>query len=131
MFKLDTTGTETVLHSFTGERTGRTPRRSDPRLGRQSLRHYLRRRRIGRQGVVFKLDTTGTETVLYSFTGGADGANPYAGLIRDSAGNLYGTTYGGGTSNWGVVFKLDTTGTETVLHSFTGGADGGAALRTS
>jgi len=74
-------------------------------------------------GVVFKLDTAGTETVLHSFTGGADGANPYAGLIRDSAGNLYGTTEAGGVSNFGVVFKLDKTG-ETVLHSFTGGADG-------
>jgi uncharacterized repeat protein (TIGR03803 family) len=75
-------------------------------------------------GVVFKLDTTGTETVLYSFTGGADGAEPYAGLLRDSAGNLYGTTVFGGASNWGVVFKLNKTG-ETVLHSYTGGADGG------
>ena len=59
-------------------------------------------------GVVFKLDTAGHETVLYSFTGGADGANPNGGVIRDSAGNLYGTTYNGGTSGAGVVFKLDT-----------------------
>ena len=56
--------------------------------------------------------------------GGADGVNPN-GLIRDSAENLYGTTYYGGTSGAGVVFKLDTTGKETVLYSFTGGADGG------
>ena len=62
------------------------------------------------------MDTTGTETVLYNFTG-ADGANPYAGLIRDSAGNLHGTTFGGGGWGAGVVFKLDTTGTETVLHT--------------
>jgi uncharacterized repeat protein (TIGR03803 family) len=74
---------------------------------------------------VFKLDTTGTETVLYSFTGGADGAYPVAGLIRDSAGNLYGTTSDGGASRQGVVFKVDTTGAETVLYNFTGGADGG------
>ena len=52
-------------------------------------------------GVVYKLDTTGQETVLYSFTGGADGANPDAGVIRDSAGNLYGTTTDGGTANCG------------------------------
>jgi uncharacterized repeat protein (TIGR03803 family) len=75
-------------------------------------------------GVVFKLDTTGHETVLYAFTGGADGGQPQAGVIFDSAGNLYGTTYGGGASRAGVVFKLDTAGHETVLHSFTGGADG-------
>jgi uncharacterized repeat protein (TIGR03803 family) len=79
-------------------------------------------------GVVFKLDTAGTETVLDTFKGGADGANPQAGVIRDSAGNLYGSTYYGGngigTGGHGVVFKLDITGTETVLHTFTGGADG-------
>jgi uncharacterized repeat protein (TIGR03803 family) len=43
-----------------------------------------------------------------------------AGVNLDPAGNLYGTTYQGGTSNQGVVFKVDTTGNETVLHSFSG-----------
>ncbi len=57
-------------------------------------------------GVVFKLDTTGQETVLYSFTGGADGGNPSSGVIRDAAGNLYGTTSNGGKGFTGVVFKL-------------------------
>ena len=60
-----------------------------------------------------------------SFTGGADGRFPWAGLIRDPAGNLYGTTLNGGIrSLLGVVFKLDTAGAETVLYSFTGGAEG-------
>jgi uncharacterized repeat protein (TIGR03803 family) len=45
-------------------------------------------------------------------------------VIRDSAGNLYGTTYTGGASGAGVVFRVDKSGHETVLHSFTGGADG-------
>jgi uncharacterized repeat protein (TIGR03803 family) len=68
----------------------------------------------------------GTETVLHNFTGGTDGGQPLAGLIRDGAGNLYGTTLFGGIGGFeGVVFKLDRTGTETVLYSFTGGADGG------
>jgi uncharacterized repeat protein (TIGR03803 family) len=71
---------------------------------------------------VFKLDKTG-ESVLYDFTDAPDGAVPMADLVRDSAGNLYGTTWAGGLG-FGVVFKLDTTGKETVLHSFTGGADG-------
>jgi len=83
-------------------------------------------------GVVFKVDPTGKETVLYRFTGGADGASPDAALVRDTAGNLYGTAASGGVCSWpyssngcGVVFKLDpTTGQETVLYSFTGGADG-------
>jgi uncharacterized repeat protein (TIGR03803 family) len=74
---------------------------------------------------VYKLDASGHQTVLYSFTGGADGANPSAGLIRDAAGNLYGTTNGGGSGSCfgqgcGTVFKLDPSGHETVLHSFTG-----------
>ena len=71
------------------------------------------------------MDTTNQETVLYSFTGVADGGSPYGGLVRDTAGNLYGTTYYGGTDSAGVVFKLDTTGHETALYTFSGGADGG------
>jgi uncharacterized repeat protein (TIGR03803 family) len=81
----------------------------------------------GDAGVVFKLSASGTETVLHSFAGPpTDGYNPLGGLIRDGAGNLYGTTAAGGASNAGVVFKLSPTGSETVLHTFTGGADGGA-----
>src|ERR1700722_14065440 len=66
-----------------------------------------------------------TYTVLHRFGESAtDGVSPHAGLIGDSAGNLYGTTGAGGASDSGVVFKLDKTGTETELYSFTGGADG-------
>jgi uncharacterized repeat protein (TIGR03803 family) len=78
-------------------------------------------------GAVFSVDpTTGAETVVYSFAGGTDGADPFAGLI-DVKGTLYGTTAnGGGTYNYGTVFSLDpATGAETVLHSFGGGTDGG------
>ncbi len=66
-------------------------------------------------------------TVLHTFTNSpdGDGANPSAGLVRARAGNLfYGTTSQGGTSGFGTVFKVTGT-TETVLYSFTGGADGG------
>jgi len=62
--------------------------------------------------------------VLYSFTGGADGGYPLAGVVGDSVGNLYGTTPGGGAAGAGVVYKLDAAGNQTVLHGFTGGADG-------
>jgi len=61
---------------------------------------------------------------LYNFNGNS-GAGPLAGVIRDSSGNLYGTTEYGGRSGAGVVYKVDTTGKEIVLHSFSGGADGG------
>src|ERR1700686_2377247 len=65
-----------------------------------------------------------TFTVLHAFTGLSDGAFPSASLVRDNAGNLYGTAAGGGAYGNGVVFKLGATGKETVLHSFTGGKDG-------
>lgn len=74
--------------------------------------------------MVFRLDTSGRQTALYSFTGGADGGCPYACVIRSAAGDIYGTTYLGGNAGAGVVFKLDPTGQETALYSFTGGADG-------
>ena len=58
-------------------------------------------------GVVFKLNTAGKETILHSFPASlTDGAGPFGGLVRDAAGNLYGTTQGGGASGQGVVFKL-------------------------
>src|ERR1700736_265353 len=62
-----------------------------------------------------------TYEVLYTFAGGADGGVPAASLVPDNGGNLYGPTEYRGTSDWGVVFKLDANGKESVLHSFTGG----------
>jgi uncharacterized repeat protein (TIGR03803 family) len=74
------------------------------------------------------MSSTGTVTTLYTFMGGSDGANP-GGLIEDSSGTLFGTTYGGGASGDGTIFELSPNGqggwTETVLYSFTNGADGG------
>jgi len=87
-------------------------------------------------GTIFELVYSGTgssysETVLYNFTGGSDGGFPMAGVIMDSAGNLYGTTTCGGSSTCtggtggnGVVFELSPLG-YSVLHKFTGGSDGG------
>src|SRR5271157_4934433 len=69
-----------------------------------------------------------TYSVLYTFTGSPDGAQPAASLLQDAQGNLYGTTSGGGdpacTNGCGTVFKLDTTGKETLLYTFTGSPDG-------
>jgi len=118
-------GSEIVLYSFTGGVDGGNPQSP---LIRDSAGNLYGTTRVGgasNQGVVYKLDATGHEMVLYSFTGGADGAHPYAGLILDSAGNLYGTTYRGGPANAGVVYKVDVAGFETVLYAFTGSADGG------
>jgi uncharacterized repeat protein (TIGR03803 family) len=124
VFKLDTAGKETVLCSFSGGANGGTPEAGVIRDAAGNLYGATNTGGSANAGVVFQLDAVGQATVLHSFTGGADGADPYAGVIRDSAGNLYGTTAYGGTAGAGVVFKLDPTGQETVLHSFTGGADG-------
>ena len=75
-------------------------------------------------GSVFKVTSTGTKTTLYSFTGQPDGAMPKAAVVIDERGNLYGTTYYGGTYNNGTVFEVTATGEAKVLYSFTGGADG-------
>ncbi len=88
-------------------------------------------------GAVYKLTRgTGghwTERVLYGFRGGSDGSSPQGSLMFDRAGNLYGTTYGGGNSSCfggcGTVFELTPAEngpwSETILYTFTGGADGG------
>ncbi len=84
-------------------------------------------------GLVYKLSPTQTsqwtEKVLHAFLPGNGGNSPFGGVTFDGSGNLYGTTLFGGAANNGVVFRLTkrSTGTwpETVLHTFTGGTDGG------
>ena len=145
VFKIDPSGHYTVLYTFTGGADGGYPGGG---VIRDSAGNLYGTTENGGDlsctaffspgcGVVFKVDPSGQETVLYSFTGGADGGFPFvAGVIRDPAGNLYGTTFAGGgsgcndsggfgTDGCGVVYKLDTSGQETVLHTFTGGSDGG------
>jgi len=123
VYKLDASGNFTVLHDFDGL-DGSTPS-SGPILD-SAGNLYGTTEQGGEfgQGTVYKLDTSGNETVLYSFFGYPDGKDPYAGVILDSAGNLYGTTVDGGAFNRGTVYKLDTSGNETVLHSFGGRNDG-------
>jgi uncharacterized repeat protein (TIGR03803 family) len=115
--------TESVLHKFTGT-NGAYPFAGLVRDGAGNMYGTASSGGASNYGTVFKLNEKGKETVLHSFTGGVDGGTPYASLVRDAAGNLYGTTYVGGTSRLGTVFKVDTTGKETVLHSFVGGTDG-------
>ena len=110
--------TYNLLHTFTGGADGATPDAGLVVDAAGTLYGTTVAGGASNLGTVFKVDKTGKETVLYSFLGGADGATPYAGLILDGAGNLYGTTEVGGASNSGTVFKLDNTGTETILYSF-------------
>ncbi|HUE05744.1 MAG TPA: choice-of-anchor tandem repeat GloVer-containing protein, partial [Bryobacteraceae bacterium] len=75
-------------------------------------------------GVVSKLNVaTRQQLVLWTFSG-ADGSQPYGGLVRDAQRDLFGTTQYGGTFNLGTVFRLAASGKLTTLHNFTGGNDG-------
>jgi len=78
-------------------------------------------------GTVFKLDTAGVVTTLHIFGARGDGIKPYAGLVRDGAGNLFGMTpWGiGRKAGNGIIYRIESTGKEAIPYRFTGGADGG------
>jgi uncharacterized repeat protein (TIGR03803 family) len=127
VFKIDSTGKETVLFTFSSNATGENPQGG---LVRDPAGNLYGTTQIGgtsASGTIFKIDPSGKETILHSFSSAnGDGGNPQSTLTRDAAGNLYGSTALGGVDDWGVVFKLDTAGNETILHSFGSGTDGRA-----
>jgi uncharacterized repeat protein (TIGR03803 family) len=115
--------TQKVLYNFTGGHDGQSPQSA---LTAHAGNFYGTTYSGGLgYGTVFEVSPNGggwTQTVLYSFTGGIDGRYPaYASVVFDSAGNLYGSTFEGGTNNSGVIFELSPAGkgwTETVAYSF-------------
>src|SRR5258705_482798 len=110
--------TLTVLHSFMSRPDGLTPVGGVIMDQAGNLYGTTGQGGPGTQGPVFKIDTSGHETVLHSFVARPDGLDPEAGLVFDTSGNLYGTTELGGSQGKGTIFKIDTSGNETVLHSF-------------
>jgi uncharacterized repeat protein (TIGR03803 family) len=125
VFKLSKAGKETVLYSFVGGDDGAGPAAS---LIWDAKHEYLYGTTTGGgapgYGTVFRINTAGKESVLYTFQAGQDGAEPVAPLVSDHQGNLYGTTAGGGTPGLGIVFQLTEDGKESVLYTFEGGEDG-------
>ncbi len=123
VFTLSASGTERVLYSFKGGSDGDYP----SGLAVLGGKLYGTTQQGGdancQCGVVFALSAAGKERVLYRFTGGQDGANPYAGPTEFN-GALYGTTNGGGNPNCsygggcGTVFKVTASGTESILYAF-------------
>jgi len=130
---------ESVMYSFTGGSDGGIPQQD--RLVEDESGSIYGTASAGGDlsciapigcGVVFKLTSTGHETVLHQFHGGSDGADPLGGLRRDANGDLYGVTVqGGGGSHCargcGTIFNVTPEGTETVLYAFSGGSDGNFA----
>jgi uncharacterized repeat protein (TIGR03803 family) len=129
VFRISPTGGETVLHSFKGI-DGYGPLGKLIRDAQGNLYGTTNAGGSSIYGTVFKLSPSGEEIVFYSFLGDADGELPTAGLVRDAAGNLYGTTQMGGNqgscyegffySGCGIVFEVSPSGRETVLHIFSG-----------
>jgi uncharacterized repeat protein (TIGR03803 family) len=121
---------EKVLHSFNGDPGGASPEAGLVRDPAGNLYGTTPYGGAYKGGTVFKVAASGVESVLYNFCSQSrctDGARPFAGLVRDSMGNLYGTTQYGGDSYAGTVFKLSASGVESVLYSFcsqSGCADG-------
>lgn len=124
VFMVTPAGAMTVLHHFSGNPDGNGIEAGLIRDAKGNLYGTTYRGGLYESGTVFMITKKGLETVLYSFTGGSDGAAPKSRLVRDKAGNLYGTTTAGGAYGNGTVFELSPSGVETVLYSFGGGVDG-------
>ena len=124
--------TETTLYRFSGSLTGVLPNDTVVFDQSGSLYGTTYYGGLGR-GVVYKLTLSGggwTESVIYNFGSGGDAGGPLTGLTIDHAGNLYGTTNGGGGYGYGTVYGLTPSGSgwaENVLYSFQNGSDGGGS----
>lgn len=131
VFKLDSAGNYTVMHNFCSEANcadgeiayaGMIQDDSGNLYGTTIYggAHHIDPNANG-GGTIFKVDSAGNYTVLYSFCSQAncaDGYLPYTGVTADASGNLYGVTVFGGAYGVGTAFKVDSKGNYTILHSF-------------
>ena len=132
-FRLTPTGTFSVMHNFGSPSTDGS-RPQSPLLADGTGNFYGTTYVGGNScgdfqcGTVFKIDSSGNESIVHAFgpSSSSDGAFPVAGLIADAAGNFYGTTWGGSnnSSAYSVAYQLTPSGSETILHNFSGGSDG-------
>jgi uncharacterized repeat protein (TIGR03803 family) len=123
VFEVDASGNETVLHTFV-DTDGAFPQAGLIRDWEGNLYGTTVGGGSSGEGTVFKLSPSGKFTVLHNFTSGSrDGQNPAGPLLLDD-GNLYGTTFTGGTEGSGTIFKLERDGHETILHNFNAVIDG-------
>jgi uncharacterized repeat protein (TIGR03803 family) len=132
VFKIDANGQETIVYAFGGAPDGAYPYSGLIEDSAGNLYGTTTAGGSQNQGTVFTLNPNGQETILHNFAGPPDGAGPYAGLFRDAAGNLFGTTQTGGNKlgncsgfGCGTVFEVKSTGEEVVLYSFFNWKNGG------
>lgn len=129
VYKMTPAGKITVLHNFAGYPTdGSQPIGVLAQANDGTLYGAAYTGGANNQGIVFKITTSGSYTLLHSFhdVAGSDGINPWTGVVVGSDGNLYGTAQGG-KHNAGVLYKITPTGTESILYNFcnaSGCADG-------
>jgi uncharacterized repeat protein (TIGR03803 family) len=124
IYRVGPTGDEEILYSFTDGDDGGDPQGNLVMDTKGNFYGAACLNGASSAGTVFKLSASSIFTVIYTFKGGSDGFCPTGSMVFDKLGNLCGTTYQGGTSNVGTIFKLTPSGTHTVLYSFAGGADG-------
>ena len=134
VYKIDPAGNKSILYAFTGINGDGANPSSNLLLAKDGTLYGTTQYggiscaiNSDGCGTVFKITPDGKESTLYNFSGAnGDGANPYAGLIMDDAGNLYGTTQYGGSkcsinsNGCGTVFKITADGAESTIHLFTG-----------
>ncbi len=125
IFTITQGGQFTALFAFGGGTEGQNPGAGLIQTTNGMFYGVTERGGTNDDGTVFQMSADGTVTPLYSFTAGNDGAVPIAPLMQGNDGDFYGTTYEGGISNAGAIFKITPAGILTTLHTFTNGLDGG------
>jgi uncharacterized repeat protein (TIGR03803 family) len=135
VFKVTRAGKETVLHKFIGGATDGSYPLSGVTLYKGTLYGTAALSGANNKGVLFKIKNpsaseqpAATFSLLHSFGSGTDGTTPAATVAFDALGNLFGTTEEGGTLGTGTLYKVDTTGKESVLYSLNYSLDGGVPL---
>ena len=130
IFKMTPGGTLTTLYTFSGGNDGAIPIAGLAQAGNGSFYGVAYLGGADGYGTVFEISPAGVFTLLYTFTGGIDGGNPWGGLCLANDGNLYGVTLDGGTYGAGTVFQIAPSGSLTTLVQFDNynGANPSAAL---
>lgn len=132
IYKLSSGEEETVLHQFGRGTDGASPNGGLVLTPSGSLYGTTSAGGVAGYGTVFAISAAGQEHILHSFTGSPDGASPFAGLVQDTKGNLYGAAFYGGSDvcydgnmyGCGVLFKVTPAGQESILYTFGGVPDG-------